>query len=107
MRTTKVLVPWREGLHARPAARLVRRIQSLQSRILLRVGQRAADGRSIIAVLTLCAAFNTAIEIQASGVDEDYALRVVEGMFVDTACEDQQGAEGAGLDERTRPSKPN
>ncbi|HRZ37144.1 MAG TPA: HPr family phosphocarrier protein [Candidatus Paceibacterota bacterium] len=96
MKTTKVIVPWREGLHARPAAGLVRRIQNLRSRILLRVGQRVADGRSILAVLTLCAVCNTAIEIQASGEDEDLAIKVVESMFVDVACDDQQAAEGEG-----------
>jgi len=50
--------------------------------------------------------FNTAIEIQASGVDEDFAIRVVENRFVDTACDDEQGAEGTRLAERTAASEP-
>lgn len=103
MKTTKVFVPWQEGLHARPAARLVRRIRHLHSRILLRTSQRVADGRSILSVLMLCATLNTAIEIEASGDDEETAIRVVEGLFVDPAVWDQSdgdlamefGAEGA------------
>lgn len=103
MKTTKVLVPWQEGLHARPAARLVRRIRHLHSRILLRTSQRVADGRSILSVLMLCATLNTAIEIEASGDDEETAIRVVEGLFVDPAVWDQSdgdlalefGADGA------------
>ncbi len=103
MKTTKVLVPWREGLHARPAARLVRRIRQLQSRILLRTGQRVADGRSILSLLMLCATLNTAIEIEVSGEDEETAIRVVESLFVDPTVPDPSdgdlalefGAEGA------------
>jgi phosphotransferase system HPr (HPr) family protein len=96
MKTTQVVVPWREGLHVRPAAGLVRRIQSLRSRILLRAGQRVADGRSILAVLMLCAASNTVIEIQAAGEDEDFAIGVLESLFLDAAVDDQPEAQVPG-----------
>lgn len=94
MKTTKVLVPWQEGLHARPAARLVRRIRHLHSRILLRTGQRVADGRSILSVLMLCATLNTAIDIEASGEDEETAIRVVESLFVDPTVSDWDQSDG-------------
>ena len=83
MKRSQVSIPWREGLHARPATRLVRRALGFRSSIRLKVGQRMADARSIFAVLLLCASFGSVVEVEVSGTDEDQALAAITSVFED------------------------
>jgi len=71
------------GLHARAAAQLVRGVTPFQSRVLLRRldGEKSADARSILAVLTLAAVKGTEIEVITDGIDESAALSAVEELF--------------------------
>jgi phosphotransferase system HPr (HPr) family protein len=62
------------GLHARPAARFVQVASRFVSRITIRVGDREADVKSLIAVLGLTIRPGTEITIQAEGEDEAAAL---------------------------------
>ena len=66
----------RLGLHARAAARLVRRATQYTSEIeLLREDtHQAADGKSILSVLLLAASRGTRLIIRATGSDEDRAV---------------------------------
>lgn len=100
MKTTRVFVPWQEGLHARAAAQLVRRIRGFRSRVCFRAGPRVADGRSILSLLTLCAPRNTAIEIEVSGDDEDAVVHMIASLFTDA-----KHGEGVG-GERDQPFRP-
>jgi len=76
-----VVVPWKPGLHLRPAARLVRLAQSFRSSIRLRCGPRVANLRSILSVVTLCAGTGTALEVEAAGEDEQEALAAIRQAF--------------------------
>ena len=72
----RVIISNRLGLHARAAARLVRRAAQFTSSIWLEredTGQRA-DGKSILSVLLLAASRGTAIIIRAEGADEERAI---------------------------------
>ena len=82
MKRSQLIVPWKEGLHLRPAARLVRLAQKFHSSICLRANGKMADARSIISVLLLCAVLGTVIDVEASGEDEELALQAVENAFV-------------------------
>lgn len=82
MKTSKVVVPWREGLHLRYAARLVQESKSFRSRISLKCGRKMADLRSIISILSLCTTMGTTIDIEAVGDDEADATRAVEQVFL-------------------------
>lgn len=62
------------GLHARPAAQVVRTAGRFQSRITLRVGDRTADVKSLIALLGLTIRPGAAITLSADGDDGDAAL---------------------------------
>jgi phosphocarrier protein len=62
------------GLHARPAALFMQEAAKYASAITVRSGGRAADGKSIIALLTLGAGRGAAITIEAAGEDEAAAL---------------------------------
>jgi phosphocarrier protein len=81
MKSTKVKVPWEHGLHLRPAAQLVRLAQRFNSTLLLRLGRRTANLRSILHVVSLCAVLGTALDVEATGEDEDAAITAVERAF--------------------------
>lgn len=73
------------GLHARAAAQLVRLAESFQSRIELKRFDNTAiaDAKSILSVLTLAAAKDTALQLQIEGTDEIQASQAIEEIFLD------------------------
>src|SRR5271170_6030715 len=81
MKRSKVVISWREGLHLRPAAHLVRLSKRFRSTILLKCSGKVADLRSILSILSLCATMGTALDIEATGDDEQDAARAVEQVF--------------------------
>ena len=62
------------GLHARPAAKFVQAASKFQSRIVIRLGDREADAKSLIALLGLTVRPSSEIVISAEGPDADAAL---------------------------------
>jgi len=76
MKSSRVTVRFRDGLHARPAARLVRLLARFHARVLFRLGNRVASAGSILSILLLSATVNTQLEIQATGEDEDAAIHI-------------------------------
>jgi phosphocarrier protein HPr len=98
MRSIHVTVRFAHGLHARTAAGAVRVLRKFRSRVLLRAGNRVANASSILSLLLLAATCNTQIEVQASGEDEDAAVRAAEAFFQN----DDERALGA-LDDDKRP----
>ena len=62
------------GLHARPAAQVVRTAGRFQSRITIHVGDRTADVKSLIAVLGLTIRPGAEINLTADGPDDTAAL---------------------------------
>jgi len=68
------------GLHARPAAQVVARLQPLKADITIAVNGRRADARSITAVLGLGAAVGDELTISANGADAQAALDAVLGI---------------------------
>ena len=62
------------GLHARPAAKVVKVASRFESRIVLRSGNRAVDVKSLIAVLGLTIRPMSEITLTADGPDADVAL---------------------------------
>jgi phosphocarrier protein len=62
------------GLHARPAAQIVKVANRFESRIVLRSGERTADVKSLIALLGLTIRPQTEITLTAEGPDADDAL---------------------------------
>jgi phosphocarrier protein HPr len=85
MKNSRVIVPWREGLHLRQAAKLVHLARLFRSAIFLKCGTKIADLRSIFSIISLCATPGTAIEVEAIGDDEQDATRAVEQVFSTSA----------------------
>ena len=65
----------------RPASRLVQLALASKSVVCLRVGEKVADARSILAILLLCAVVGTVVEFEINGEDEDAVLTAITSVF--------------------------
>ena len=81
MKHLKVVVPWRDGLHLRPAARLVQVGRKFRSKIVLSFGGKIADLRSILSIIALCGSLGATLDLEVTGDDEQDAARAVEQVF--------------------------
>ena len=81
MKQSSVVVPWREGLHLRPAAKLVQTVKNFRATVFLKSGAKIADLRSIVSIISLCATMGTTLDVEAVGEDEYDATRAVEQVF--------------------------
>ncbi|KGN02840.1 PTS sugar transporter subunit IIA [Clostridium novyi A str. 4570] len=62
------------GLHARPATLLVKKASSFKSDIYLEYGDKKANVKSLIGVLSLGVTKDSTVTISASGDDETLAV---------------------------------
>jgi phosphocarrier protein HPr len=69
------------GLHARAAALLVQTVTKFSSQVTFSKDGQCADGRSIMAVLTLAATQGSKIQVEASGDDAERAVKAIEKLF--------------------------
>jgi len=69
-----VAVPNRLGVHARPAALIVKKAAVFGSEITISNGIEEVNGKSIMGVMTLAAGQGTELLISASGEDEERAV---------------------------------
>jgi phosphocarrier protein len=81
MKSSRVVVSHREGLHLRTATKLVHLSRRFRSTIFLKCDGKVADLRSILSILSLCATMGTALDVEAVGDDEHDAARAVEQVF--------------------------
>jgi phosphocarrier protein HPr len=78
----------RAGMHARPAALLVKTAGEFESRIYIEKDSERVNGKSIMGVITLGATYNTPLKIIADGPDETQALDAIEKLFENRFEED-------------------
>jgi len=71
------------GLHARPAAVFVQTAKQFKGDIRIAHGEREANAKSILGVLTLGANQGAAITIRAEGEDAERALAALEALVAD------------------------
>jgi phosphotransferase system HPr (HPr) family protein len=71
---TLVALPADVALHARPAAQFVRTAMGFDSDVVIGVGDREADAKSLLSVLALGARGGTTLRLRADGGDADAAL---------------------------------
>ena len=74
-RTVQVLNPL--GLHARPAAPLVRLASGYQSQVELERDGMVVNGKSIMGVMMLAAECGSSLVIRANGCDESAAVDAI------------------------------
>jgi phosphocarrier protein HPr len=70
------------GLHARPAAELVKTASRYQSRVTLVTLNRhqETDGKSILGVMLLGASCGTELEVIVEGIDEESAMEAIQAL---------------------------
>jgi len=71
----------RAGMHARPAALLVKTASAFASQISIEKDSERVNGKSIMGVITLGATYNTPLKIIADGPDEVAALDALQKLF--------------------------
>jgi phosphocarrier protein len=71
--TKKITVTQPEGLHARPAAQFVQLANRFQSTVKVRHNGREANGKSIMAVMSLGAGAGAEVELDVQGNDAEEA----------------------------------
>ncbi len=75
MKTEKTEVVNKLGIHARPAAQIVKAASLFDCSITLTVENDSVNAKSIMGVMTLAACRGSIIEITAEGNDETDAVR--------------------------------
>ena len=71
----------RYGIHARPAAMLVKTASKFQADVTLEKGTVRVSGKSIMGLMTMEASCGAKIRIVAEGVDAEQALDEIERLF--------------------------
>lgn len=83
----KVVVGEEVGLHARPAALFVKKAVTFEADIRVSHGDRRANAKSILEVLTLDAGSNAELIISAEGDDALEALDALQKLLAGPASE--------------------
>jgi phosphotransferase system HPr (HPr) family protein len=81
MKTEKVRICNRLGLHARAAAKVVHTANTFGAEIIIGTDVEEVNAKSILGLLTLAATQGTELHVTASGDDEDAAVRALVELF--------------------------
>lgn len=77
----KVRVQNKLGLHARPAALLVKTANKFKSDVFLTRESQVVNGKSIMGVMMLAANYGSEILLSVKGEDEENALAELSNLF--------------------------
>ncbi len=83
MKEETIIIKNELGLHARPAAMLVKLSTSFDSEVELEVNGIKVNAKSIMGVLMLGANQGTEVIIRTTGEDEEQALKEIKQLFED------------------------
>ncbi len=86
----KITLTNETGLHARPASELAKLAASFKSTIKLNVNGKTVDAKSILAIMSAGIKYNTEIEIECDGEDEEKALSEIIQGFNNNFGEEQK-----------------
>jgi len=81
MVSIQVKVESEGGLHARPASILVNKANQFQSSVKLTKGEKTADGKSILNLMTLGVKKGEELLIEIEGPDEQAAAAALKELF--------------------------
>ena len=82
MKNKKIIINNKLGLHARAAAKFVRIASGFQSEIMIHLGNREINGKSIMGIMMLSAGKGTEINIITIGPDENEAMTSLEDLII-------------------------
>ena len=86
----KITLKNETGLHARPASELAKLAGSFISTIKLHVNDKTVDAKSILGIMSAGIKYNTEIEIECDGEDEEKALSEIIKGFENNFGEEQK-----------------
>lgn len=81
MVTKTVVIANRAGIHARPAAMIVKVANKFSSEITLSKDDDEVNAKSIMGIITLAATYRTELVLKASGTDEEEAAEALCKVF--------------------------
>jgi phosphocarrier protein FPr len=93
MKQLEITINNETGLHARPAKTLVNLVKQFKSEILIWHGEKKANAKSLISVLTLGASKGSQLRIQVNGDDEENALAEIESAILSGLGEGEPSTE--------------
>ena len=89
--TRDVVVKLENGLHLRPVSQVFQLAQRFSSEFVIRKGDRAVDGKSMLDLLTLVAEKGAVLNLEARGVDAEAAVSAIADLFERNFETDSQG----------------
>jgi len=99
MKQLEITINNETGLHARPAKTLVNLTKQFKSEIFIWHGEKKANAKSLISVLTLGASRGSQLRIQFNGEDEENAATQIESAILSGLGEGEHSTEA-----QTRPA---
>ena len=81
MRSITYVITDRVGIHARPAGIVVKTAQKYQSEILVYKGEKQADAKKLMQLMSLGVRRGDEITVEVDGADEADACPAVEKVF--------------------------
>lgn len=81
MVTETVEIKNRAGLHARPAALIVKTANEFDAEIYIELDDMKVNGKSIMGIITLGANYKSELKISAEGKDEKEAVAALVKLF--------------------------
>tara|TARA_B100000579_G_C22249945_1_gene584368 strand:- start:215 stop:484 length:270 start_codon:yes stop_codon:yes gene_type:complete len=81
MKSTKIKIINKLGLHARAAAKIVTLTNNFNSSVTIKNGEKSADAKSIMKLLMLSAPRGTEVTISANGKDEINAINSLRNLI--------------------------
>ena len=82
MVSKKVMVTDEIGFHARTAAIFAKKAGLFTSNVLIKFGAKKANGKSMLAIMTLGVKSDNEVEICAEGADETTAIEALSDLVV-------------------------
>ena len=87
--TKELVVQNKMGIHARPAAMVVRITNKFKAEVFVEKDDEQVNGKSIMGVMMLAAAKNVFLDIEINGSDEEEALAAIKSLILDFFGEGQ------------------
>ena len=79
--TKELLVQNKMGIHARPAAMIVRVTNKFKSEVYVEKDEEQVNGKSIMGLMMLAAAKGSTVKFVATGLDAEQMLTDLEALF--------------------------
>lgn len=84
------------GMHARPAGMLATFAKRFQSDVRIKAGEKEADAKRLLSLMSLGATHGTRLTVSVSGEDEELAARELQNYFSEKMQGGQKSAEESG-----------